>query len=165
MNDKPVSRSPETTVSYSTALKYAIFLGWIGADRFYIGDTVIGICKALTLSFYGLFWIVDIIIIRSHKDDWDEWIGDKQAKRTHKKAETKAAIESRQEVAKLAKERAANGQCPECGSNNLTAVSETTNKLSFTGAMFQLSDLNKHVAADKIVSVTKRVCLNCGNKF
>lgn len=148
-------------VSYNTALKYAIFLGWIGADRFYLGDKGLGVLKAISLSFYGVFWIVDIIVIKSHESDWDEWIAAKQAKRASKEA----VKEKRLEADKLHKERAANGQCPQCGSANLTAVSETTNKLSALGGLWQISNPTKYVPNDKIVSVIKRVCLNCGYQF
>lgn len=149
------------TVTYEKALKYAIFLGWVGVDRFYLGDTIRGILKALTLSYCGVFWIVDIIVIRSHKDNWDEWIGAKQAKR----AEAQAIIDEKKEAQRLHDELASNGQCPRCKSTNLTAVSETTSRLSAAGAVYQLSNWSKHVSKDTMVAVTKRVCLNCGYKF
>ena len=139
---------------YDKALKYAIFLGWIGADRFYLGDTVLGILKAFTLSFYGVFWLVDIIVIKSHKDDWDEWIGAKQEKQNRRKM----SIQARLEAKKIEDERAANGKCPKCESTNLTAVAETKSSQTMTGAFL-------HNTHDKISSVVKRVCLNCGYKF
>lgn len=148
------------TVSYEKALRYAIFLGWIGADRFYIGDTIRGILKALTLSFYGVFWIVDIIIIKSHKNDWGEWIGVKQAKRL----EAQAVVDKHNEAKRVRDELASNGQCPICKSTKLTAVSETTNKHSKTASVFQILT-QKYIPKDTIVSVTKRVCLNCGYTF
>lgn len=148
------------TISYEKARKYALYLGWLGVDRFYIGDIGIGVLK-LCLFCYFIPWFLDIFIITSHKDNWDEWISTKQAKRARKNV---AKVEQT-EAEEIGKERAANGQCPKCGSTNLTAVSETTNRYSAAGAVWQLANMNKHVAADKIVSVTKRVCLNCGNKF
>lgn len=141
-------------VNYNTALKYAVFLGWIGADRFYLGDLSRGILKAFTLSFYGVFWIVDIIIIKSHKDDWDEWIKSKQVAQNRKKVEAQARMETK----KIHDERAANGKCPKCESTNLTAVAETKSSQTITGAFL-------HNSHDKISSVVKRVCLNCGYKF
>jgi len=154
-----ISQSTQT-VSYEKARKYSLYLGWLGVDRFYIGDTGIGILK-LCLFCYFIPWLLDIFIIHSHKDNWDEWISAKLAKRASKKA-TK---ENRLELNVIQKERAENGQCPKCGSTNLTAVSETTNRHSGAATVWQLANMNKHVAADKIVSVIKRVCLNCGNKF
>lgn len=148
------------TVSYEKARKYSLYLGWLGVDRFYIGDTGIGILK-LCLFCYFIPWFLDIFIIHSHKDNWDEWISAKQAKR----ASQKAAKEGRLELNEIQKERAENGQCPKCGSTNLTAVSETANRHSGAATIWQLANMNKLVTADKIVSVTKRVCLNCGNKF
>ena len=149
------------TVSYEKTLRYAIFLGLIGIDRFYLGDPVKGILKLLTLSCYGIFWIVDIIIIRSHKDDWDEWIESKQAK----KVEAHASTDRLKEEKRIHDELASNGQCPRCKSMNLTAVSETKSRLSAAGAVYQLSNWNKYVPKDTMVAVTKRVCLNCGYQF
>lgn len=149
-------------VNYDTALKYSVLLGWLGVDRFYIGDKGMGILK-ICLFFFLLVvpWLIDIAIIRSHKDDWEEWIAGKQAKR----ANLQAAKDEQLQIEALGKERESNGQCPKCGSNNLTAVSETTNRHSGAATIWQLANMNKLVSADKIVSVTKRVCLNCGHKF
>ena len=147
------------TISYEKARKYSLYLGWLGIDRFYIGDTGIAILK-LCLFCYFIPWFLDIFIISSHKDNWDEWIAAKQVKRAQKKS----AKQGHQEHDEISKERAANGQCPKCGSSNLTAVSETTNKQSKLAATFQILDA-KFIPNDKIVSTTKRVCLNCGNTF
>ena len=149
-------------VSYDTALKYSIFLGWLGVDRFYIGDKGVGILKICLFFFLFIVpWLVDIAIIYSHKDNWEEWIASKQAKR----ATVQIAKDEQLQTEALGKERESNGQCPKCGSANLTAVSETTNRHSGAATIWQLANMNKLVTADKIVSVTKRVCLNCGNKF
>jgi len=150
------------TVSYDKALQYSKFLGWLGVDRFYIGDKGIGVLKICLFFFLFIIpWLIDIFIIKSHKDDWDTWLASKQAKRASKVASKEEQIE----VQQLQKERESNGQCPKCGSTNLTAVSETTNRHSGAATIWQLANMNKLVTADKIVSVTKRVCLNCGNKF
>lgn len=147
------------TISYEKARKYSLYLGWLGVDRFYIGDTGIGILK-LCLFCYFIPWFLDIFIIQSHKDNWDEWISTKQARRAIKKMVKEEQVEAEE----VGRERAANGQCPKCGSSNLTAVSETTNKQSKLAATFQLLDA-KFIPNDKIESTTKRVCLNCGNTF
>ena len=138
---------------------YSLYLGWLGVDRFYIGDTGIGILK-LCLFCYFIPWFLDIFIIHSHRDNWDEWISAKQEKRASKKMVKEEQVEAEE----VGRERAANGRCPKCGSSNLTAVSETTNKQSKLAATFQILDA-KFIPNDKIVSTTKRVCLNCGNSF
>lgn len=40
----------------------AVFLGWLGVDRFINGNVVVGVIKLLTLGGVGIWWLVDIII-------------------------------------------------------------------------------------------------------
>ncbi|MCX7717845.1 MAG: NINE protein [Candidatus Sumerlaeaceae bacterium] len=39
----------------------SIFLGFLGADRFYLGYTRMGVVKLLTLGMLGLWWVLDIV--------------------------------------------------------------------------------------------------------
>jgi TM2 domain-containing membrane protein YozV len=48
-----------------TSLILSIFLGQLGIDRFYIGDTGIGIAKLLTCGGLGIWAIIDIFQIQS----------------------------------------------------------------------------------------------------
>ena len=48
-----------------TSLILSIFLGTYGIDRFYIGDTGIGIGKLLTCGGFGIWWIIDCFQIQS----------------------------------------------------------------------------------------------------
>jgi TM2 domain-containing membrane protein YozV len=41
-------------------LLFSIFLGAFGVDRFYLGYTVQGVFKFLTLGGVGLWWLIDI---------------------------------------------------------------------------------------------------------
>lgn len=50
-----------------TALLLSIFLGFVGADRFYLGDTKMGIIKLLTGGCFWVLWIKDIFDIASGK--------------------------------------------------------------------------------------------------
>jgi len=58
--------------SWRVALLLSIFLGPFGADRFYIGRTRSAVIKLVTLSFFGVWWLTDFILIAS---DWrlDAW--------------------------------------------------------------------------------------------
>ena len=47
----------------TTAIILSIFLGWLGVDRFYLGYTGLGILKLLTCGGWGVWWVIDIILI------------------------------------------------------------------------------------------------------
>lgn len=58
---------PSTSNNKTTLLLLSIFLGSLGADRFYAGQTVLGILKLLTFGGCGIWSLVDIILILSDK--------------------------------------------------------------------------------------------------
>ena len=45
------------------AFVLSLFLGGIGVDRFYLGDTLKGVLKLLTCGGIGIWWLVDVIRI------------------------------------------------------------------------------------------------------
>jgi TM2 domain-containing membrane protein YozV len=49
--------------SFTTALLLSLFVGAIGVDRFYLGYTGLGIVKLLTLGAFGVWWVIDFIMI------------------------------------------------------------------------------------------------------
>lgn len=59
--------------SKTTALLLCIFLGGLGAHRFYVGKAGTGILYLLTGGFLGIGWIIDIIRIAvgSFRDEFD----------------------------------------------------------------------------------------------
>jgi len=66
------------TKSWIAALLLSIFLGTFGIDRFYLGHIGLGVAKLLLNWFtFGIWWIIDIILIAMRKVDdrdfyWDD---------------------------------------------------------------------------------------------
>mmetsp|Transcript_15835 Transcript_15835/g.37460 ORF Transcript_15835/g.37460 Transcript_15835/m.37460 type:complete len:192 (+) Transcript_15835:69-644(+) len=48
---------------FPTAVLLSVFLGWLGADRLYLGHCGLGVLKLLTLGGVGMWWLVDIILL------------------------------------------------------------------------------------------------------
>lgn len=48
-----------------TSLLVSIFVGYLGIDRFIIGDTGLGVGKLLTCGGFYVWWIVDIFMIQA----------------------------------------------------------------------------------------------------
>ena len=53
--------------SYITALLLSFFLGSLGIDRFYLGQTGLGIGKLLTFGGCGIWSLIDFILIAMRK--------------------------------------------------------------------------------------------------
>ena len=53
--------------SKEVALILSIFLGELGIDRFYLGYIGTGILKLITCGGFGIWWLIDLIMIATGK--------------------------------------------------------------------------------------------------
>ena len=63
----------QSKLNWSMALIISIFLGWSGADRFYLRQTKLGLLKLFTFGGVLVWWIVDVILIAKKKIPNVEW--------------------------------------------------------------------------------------------
>lgn len=59
----PAPASGESDKDFMSAFLFAEFLGFLGADRFYLGDTALGVVKLLTLGGCGIWALIDVILL------------------------------------------------------------------------------------------------------
>ncbi|KAH0618552.1 hypothetical protein JD844_017878 [Phrynosoma platyrhinos] len=60
---KPVECRNVNGYSYKVAVALSLFLGWLGADRFYLGYPALGLLKFCTVGFCGIGSLIDFILI------------------------------------------------------------------------------------------------------
>jgi TM2 domain-containing membrane protein YozV len=52
-------------VNWIIALLLSIFFGSLGVDRFILGHIWLGLLKLVTLGGFGIWWLIDVILIAS----------------------------------------------------------------------------------------------------
>jgi TM2 domain-containing membrane protein YozV len=71
--NRPLDQQPMMggSRSWVTAAFLCLFLGWLGVHRFYTGHIITGILQLLTFGGFGIWVLVDLIMIYtdSFKDD------------------------------------------------------------------------------------------------
>jgi len=55
--------SPTSSKSYAATLILAIFLGYLGIHRFYVGKVGTGILYLVTVGWLGIGWVIDIFTV------------------------------------------------------------------------------------------------------
>jgi len=62
-------------VNWTITLIMSIIFGEIGVDRFIMGHVWLGILKLLTFGGFGIWWLIDVILIATkHKFDNIKWV-------------------------------------------------------------------------------------------
>lgn len=66
--------------NFITVWAFAMFLGFFGVDRFYLGKIWTGVIKLLTFGGYGIWVLVDVILLMLNKtkDKWDRELLDSE---------------------------------------------------------------------------------------
>lgn len=69
-----MSRDEPRNVNWILALLMSIFFGTLGIDRFIMGHIGLGILKLITAGGFGIWWLVDVILIATkhqfHNINW-----------------------------------------------------------------------------------------------
>ena len=78
-NMTPAQLMAVNSVNYKSptvSLLLSIFLGGLGIDRFYVGDTGLGILKLLTGGGFGVWWLIDLFVIsgRTRTNNMKEFV-------------------------------------------------------------------------------------------
>ena len=54
--------------NWIAALLLSILVGSLGVDRFYMGYIGLGILKLITLGGFGIWWLIDLILVAMKHD-------------------------------------------------------------------------------------------------
>ena len=54
--------------NWLAGLLLSIFVGELGVDRFFMGYVGLGILKLITIGGFGIWWLIDLILIATKHD-------------------------------------------------------------------------------------------------
>ncbi len=70
-----MGRDAPRNINWLLTLLMSLFFGWFGVDRFMMGHIGLGILKLITGGGFGIWWLVDLILIASkHQFKNINWI-------------------------------------------------------------------------------------------
>ncbi len=62
-------------LNWVVTLILSIFVGSLGVDRFMMGQVGLGILKLITFGGFGIWWLIDVILIASRSKFTNvEWV-------------------------------------------------------------------------------------------
>ncbi|NGX57670.1 MAG: hypothetical protein K940chlam3_00564 [Chlamydiae bacterium] len=62
-------------LNWTVTLVLSIFFGSLGVDRFMMGQIVLGILKLITFGGFGIWWLIDVVLIASRYEfEGVEWV-------------------------------------------------------------------------------------------
>ncbi len=69
--------------SWNVAFVLSLLVGWLGADRFYLGSAWLGMLKLFTLGGLGVWWLADIVLLlcNAMRDGEDRMIAGPRGRR------------------------------------------------------------------------------------
>jgi TM2 domain-containing membrane protein YozV len=54
-------------MNWWTTLCLSLFLGFFGADRFYVGSPILGVLKLITAGGGGVWWLLDVVLLFANR--------------------------------------------------------------------------------------------------
>lgn len=55
----------------TVALIISVLIGYMGVDRFYVGDIGVGVLKLITFGLCGIWWLIDLFLIMGRTDEYN----------------------------------------------------------------------------------------------
>jgi len=71
----PAPAGGKKQVNWTITLVMSILFGSLGVDRFMMGQIGMGVLKLITMGGFGIWWLIDVIMIASkHEYAGIEWV-------------------------------------------------------------------------------------------